>query len=182
MPTDLAETDARRQARRERAFYAHLAKFAVTMAVLVTVNLLTSPGYLWFFWPLLGWGFGLTKHAASVFGTHTGQAWVDRRTRELMGEEATDARLRTLLDETLDARALPPGAPQDLARLQRRIEHLEAIVTATDDPLAAETAPPRPDRIGHRINLDLDGLDADRLDPAPPVRNRGRGGAAPLGR
>ena len=136
----LTEPAARKQARKEREFYAHLAKFAVTMAVLVTVNLLTSPGYLWFFWPLLGWGVGLASHAAGVFGTRVGGDWVDRRARELMGAETSEARLRELLDETLDARALPAGEPQDLARLQRRIEHLEAIVTATDDPFDA--APP----------------------------------------
>ena len=162
MPSDaaLTETDARKQARKEREFYAHLAKFVVTMAVLVAVNLLTSPGYLWFFWPLLGWGVGLASHAAGVFGTSLGGGWVDRRTRELMGTETSDVRLRQLLDETLDARALPAGEPQDLARLQRRIEHLEAIVTATDDdPFAAPPAP----------HLDLNGL-----DDAPPER----GGAA----
>ena len=163
MPVDapLTETAARKQARKEREFYAHLAKFLVVMAGLVALNLLTSPGYLWFFWPLLGWGFGLTSHAAAVFGTRVGGGWVERRTRELMGEEASEARLRTLLDETLDARALPAGSPQDLARLQRRIEHLEAIVTAADDPFALDAAPPRP-------ALDLDGL------AAPPDERGGR--------
>ena len=159
----LTETTARQQARKEREFYAHLAKFLVVMAGLVTINLLTSPSYLWFFWPLLGWGVGLTSHAAAVFGANVGGGWVERRTRELMGEEASEARLRTLLDETLDARALPAGSPQDLARLQRRIEHLEAIVTSTDAPLGV--APPR---------LGLDGLDA-----APPEAAGERGGAAP---
>ena len=165
MPSDapLTEADARKQARKEREFYAHLAKFVVTMAVLVAVNLLTSPGYLWFFWPLLGWGVGLASHAAGVFGTSIGGGWVDRRARELMGAEASDARLRQLLDETLDARALPPGEPQDLARLQRRIEHLEAIVTATDDdPLA-------PAPLGR---LGLDDALPERGGAAPRARTR----------
>ena len=136
MPADssLTEDAAREQARKERAFYGHLARFVVVMSVLVAVNLLTGPGYLWFFWPLLGWGVGLASHAAKTFGNQLGGGWVERRTHELMGAEASETRLRQLLDEEFDERRLPAGAPQDLARLQRRIEHLEAIVTATDDP------------------------------------------------
>lgn len=158
----LSESAARAQARKEREFYAHLAKFLVVMAGLIALNLVTSPSYLWFFWPLLGWGFGLAKHGAHVFGTSIGGGWVDRRTRELMGTETSEARLRALLDETLDERALPAGPPQDLARLQRRIEHLEAIVTATDgDPFVP----------GHRA-ADTPRLDLDALGPAPTEPGR----------
>ena len=188
MPKDpaLTEEAARKQARKERAFYGHLAKFVVTMSVLVAVNLLTSPGYLWFFWPLLGWGVGLASHAAGVFGTKLGEGWVERRATELMGAEASEARLRTLLDETLDARALPAGRPQDLAQLQRRIEHLEAIVTATDDPADVVPRPAR--RRPLAAHLDdpfdaapspiatprFDALDDEPADDEPTPRQRER--------
>ena len=160
----LSESAARKQAKKERDFYGHLTKYVVVMSGLVVLNWLTSPGGWWVIWPLLGWGFGLASHAAKTFGTSVGGDWVERRTRDLMGEEATDRRLRAMLDETLDARALPAGAPQDLARLQRRIEHVEAILTATDDP--ADVVPSR---------LDLDGLAAEPLagaDAAPRPRVR----------
>ena len=195
MPADVAltEQEARKQARKERAFYGHLAKFAVVMSVLVAVNLLTSPAYLWFFWPLLGWGFGLARHGASVFGGKVGGGWVERRTAELMGAEASEKQLRALLDETLDARALPAGRPQDLTQLQRRIEHLEAIVTATDEP--ADPFAPRARADGRRplaAALDdpfdagpspvatprFDALDEDPADdePAPAPRQPERTG------
>ena len=145
--SSLSESAARKQAKKERDFYGHLAKYVVVMSGLVVLNWLTSPGGWWVIWPLLGWGFGVASHAVGTFGTSVGGDWVERRTRDLMGEEATDQRLRAMLDETLDARALPAGAPQDLARLQRRIEHIEAILTATDDP--ADVVPSR---------LDLDAL------------------------
>ena len=155
----LSEPAARKQAKKERDFYGHLAKYVLVMSGLVLLNWLTSPGGWWVIWPLLGWGFGLASHAVGTFGTSIGGDWVERRTRDLMGEEATDQRLRAMLDETLDARTLPTGAPQDLARLQRRIEHLEAIVTAIDDP--ADVVPSR---------LDLDALiaDADAIDSQAP--------------
>ena len=140
------------------------------MSVLLAINLLTSPSSLWVVWPLLGWGVGLASHGFGVFGTRFGQGWVERRTRALMGEEASEARLRQLLDETLDEHRLPTGAPQDLARLQRRIEHLEAIATETAPPFPPlDAAPPEQAR-----------LDLDSLDAAPPSSNgtAERGGAA----
>ena len=138
--SDLTESQARKQAKKERAFYGHLASYVAVMSGLAVLNLLTSPGNWWVIWPLLGWGIGLASDAASTFGGRVGGGWVERRTRDLMGDQASEERLRSMLDETLDARTLPAGAPQDLARLQRRIEHLEAIVTATDDP--ADVVPP----------------------------------------
>ena len=125
------EAAARKQAKREAAFRRHLASFLVVNAFLFALNLFTSPGHLWAVYPLLGWGIGLANHAFQTYGWGQGD-WVERRTHELMGAEASEERLRELLDETLDERAIPAGAPQDVARLQRRIEHLEAIVTSSD--------------------------------------------------
>ena len=58
---------------RERAaarlgLYVHAGKFGAVMTLLLAINLLTSPAYLWFVWPLLGWGIGLASHAAGVLG------------------------------------------------------------------------------------------------------------------
>lgn len=69
--------------------------------------------------------------AVNTFKRHDG-SWIEQRTQELMGGDVSESRLRELVDETLDERALPVGAPQDVTRLQRRIEHLEAIVTSRD--------------------------------------------------
>jgi hypothetical protein len=33
----------------------------------IVINLASSPQYLWFKWPLIGWGIGLFFHAMSVF-------------------------------------------------------------------------------------------------------------------
>ncbi|WP_412061493.1 2TM domain-containing protein [Rubrivirga sp. IMCC45206] len=163
MPTRsaLSESDARKQARKERAFYGNLASFVLVMSFLTAINLLTSPDSLWVVWPFLGWGIGIGSQAISTFGHVRRADWIERRAAELMGETTSDERIRTLLDEELDARVLPAGAPQDLGRLQRRIEHLEAIVTATDDP-----ADP-----GARLTLDFD---APTSGPAAAARRRDR--------
>ena len=43
-------------------FYIHLTVFVLVNALLVGVNLLTSPEHLWFQWPLIGWGLGILLH------------------------------------------------------------------------------------------------------------------------
>lgn len=59
------------------------------MAFLIVINILTSPGYYWFVWPLFGWGIGLTMHAFSVWGKHAffGKKWEKRRLEKLMRED-----------------------------------------------------------------------------------------------
>lgn len=82
----LTYEQALKQARELRAFYSHLAVYLVVNACLVALDLLTSPGELWFFWPMLGWGIGLAVHGITVFmGTRAfGADWEERKARELM--------------------------------------------------------------------------------------------------
>lgn len=49
------------------SFYIHLTVYVVVNLLLVAVNLVTSPGHLWFYWALFGWGIGLFFHGLSVF-------------------------------------------------------------------------------------------------------------------
>ena len=129
----MAEKKARKRVEQEKGFYSNLATYIVVIAGLAALNLFTSPGHWWFVYPMLGWGIGVASHAASVFGMPgLGRSWEERRLQELTGQGVSEARLRQVLDETLDERAVPAGAPQTADRLQRRIEHLEAIVTSRD--------------------------------------------------
>ena len=48
-------------------FYIHLAVYVGVNLLLVIINLTTSPEYLWFKWPLFGWGIGVFFHGMSVF-------------------------------------------------------------------------------------------------------------------
>jgi hypothetical protein len=43
-------------------FLAHSIIYALVNALLIVLNLLVVPGYLWFFYPLLSWGIGLGLH------------------------------------------------------------------------------------------------------------------------
>jgi hypothetical protein len=50
----------------DRGFRIHALTYAAVNILLLVINLATSPDDLWFYWPLLGWGIGLTGHAYAV--------------------------------------------------------------------------------------------------------------------
>ena len=60
--------EARKRAQVKLSFFGHLAIYLVVNLVLLALNLLTSPGSLWFYWPLLGWGIGVAAHGIAVYG------------------------------------------------------------------------------------------------------------------
>ena len=84
-----AERDARRQVHRLRGFYQHLTVFLLVNGGLATIDLLTSPDRLWFYWPLTGWGIWLLLHAAATFsrGRWLGREWEEAKLRELMANK-----------------------------------------------------------------------------------------------
>jgi hypothetical protein len=75
-----------------KGFYGNLTSFIVVNSVLVVINIVTSPQYLWFFWPLLGWGIGVVSHGLRVFGfiSFFGKDWEERKigSRKKYGEKS----------------------------------------------------------------------------------------------
>jgi hypothetical protein len=55
-------------------FYIHLAAFVSVNALLILINLATTPAHFWFQWPLLGWGLGLLIHALVILGLTKGSS------------------------------------------------------------------------------------------------------------
>jgi len=72
-----------------KGFYVHISVFVIVNLGLFLINMMASPGHLWFFWPLMGWGVGLFIHALSVFGFGGGFGadWEERKIREIMENE-----------------------------------------------------------------------------------------------
>ncbi len=46
----------------KRRFLVHLVVYVLVNIMLMIINLLYSPGDIWFFYPLIGWGIGITAH------------------------------------------------------------------------------------------------------------------------
>lgn len=53
--------------RKLKGFYGHATIYALVIAFLCAVNLLSSPHYFWAIWPALGWGLGLSYHGLRTF-------------------------------------------------------------------------------------------------------------------
>jgi hypothetical protein len=57
----------RRRSRRQFGFQMHLIPYIFTSVLLVLLNVATTPRCFWSLYPTLGWGLGVTIHAACVY-------------------------------------------------------------------------------------------------------------------
>ena len=87
---------AKRRMKAKFGFYRHLGIYLGVNVLLVLINLGTSAEYIWFKWPLMGWGIGVFFHGMSVFGPSSGTiAQVKKRmiANELKQGSAQDSRV-----------------------------------------------------------------------------------------
>jgi hypothetical protein len=66
----------RLQAKRE--FQAHLLAYILVNALLVVIWAVTSAGFFWPIFPILGWGIGLAFHAWDVYGKEPNEEKIRR--------------------------------------------------------------------------------------------------------
>ena len=78
---------AKERVEAQKGFYVHLTVYVIVNIGLFLINMLASPGSLWFFWPLMGWGIAIVLHALRVFGGAFGSNWEEKKIAELMEEE-----------------------------------------------------------------------------------------------
>ncbi len=117
------EKKARKRVRQIKGYYQHLASYISVNLFLLVINLMTSPGFLWCVFPLLGWGIGMFTHTVTIFGFFGigGQKWEEQKVQEILGHNATRG---------------------ELERLSQRIDNLLTIIADGDretlDPDIAE--------------------------------------------
>ena len=70
-------------------FFIHLAVYIVVNTMLIIINLGTSSQYLWFKWPLIGWGIGVTFHGLGVFYFSGGSGFKERLIEKEMKKQAS---------------------------------------------------------------------------------------------
>ena len=56
----------------QRGFWIHFVVYFLVNSMLILVNVIYSSGVWWFFYPLIGWGIGLTLHYL------TSHKWVNK--------------------------------------------------------------------------------------------------------
>ena len=73
------------QVRKLKGFYIHLAQYVSVVALLVVINVLTSPNLWWVQWVIMGWGIGVFFHwlqiseRFSLFGSKWEKEQVEKR-------------------------------------------------------------------------------------------------------
>ena len=79
---------AKKQVQELRDFYTHLIAYVVINAFLFVLDIIGTPGKLWFYWPALGWGIAVALHAVSVFSSRRplDKDWEEKKIAELMDE------------------------------------------------------------------------------------------------
>ncbi|GAA4281025.1 2TM domain-containing protein [Gaetbulibacter aestuarii] len=72
-----------------KGFYYSLVAYCLVIPFLIWINYRTSWDYQWFWFPLFGWGLGLTINAYRVFIDRSmfGKSWEDRKIQQFMQEE-----------------------------------------------------------------------------------------------
>jgi hypothetical protein len=76
---------AQKRVKEIKSFYGNLISYCLIIPFLIIVNIITSPGDLWFIYPMLGWGIGLAAHGMGVFGV--GKKWEDKKIREILEKQ-----------------------------------------------------------------------------------------------
>ncbi len=95
--TDYERAEAALRAEQGRtSFYIHAAVYVLVNILLIIINLMFVSGILWFVFPLIGWGIGLTMHYlfAVQFArseTESWQARVEYRAREIHTQQVSAA-------------------------------------------------------------------------------------------
>lgn len=117
------EAPTPKETRSRAAFRGHLTTFLLVGAFLFTLNVLTSFGDWWFYWPLFFWGWGLIAHYLTAFGFPGPDRWAS------LGAFTRPAAPNPSRPKPHSA-TFAAGA---FAELHERIERVRAIVDALPD-------------------------------------------------
>lgn len=83
-----AYAKAKKRVEALKGFYGNLIAYCVVIPTLAIINYNTYFGIQWFWFPMLGWGLGLSFHAFGVFGY--GKTWEERKIQEIVTKEKTN--------------------------------------------------------------------------------------------
>lgn len=75
--------------RKIKKFYLHVAQYVLVIAMLVVINLVTSPHYFWAIWPALGWGVALAMNGMTTFDLvpFLNAAWERKKVEDYLGRK-----------------------------------------------------------------------------------------------
>ncbi|WP_367768551.1 2TM domain-containing protein [Flavobacterium sp. WC2421] len=81
--------EAQKKVKEIKSFYVHLTVYLLTNPIVIAVNLITSPEYLWCLWCLLGWAIPIVLHGLIAFDypPFFNKEWEKRKIKEFIDKE-----------------------------------------------------------------------------------------------
>lgn len=76
---------AKKRVEELKGFYGNLTAYCIVIPTLAIINYNTFSGFQWFWFPMLGWGLGVSFHAFGVFGY--GKSWEERKIQEILNKQ-----------------------------------------------------------------------------------------------
>ena len=72
-----------------KEFYQNIISYCIIIPFLVVLNLMFSPQFHWFWFPMFGWGIGVLFHGLDVYNYNPilGSNWESKKINELMKED-----------------------------------------------------------------------------------------------
>lgn len=72
-----------------KKFYQHLMVYLLCNPIVIVVNLMTSPEFLYFWWCLLGWGIPIVLHGLKAFECALlfNKKWEEQKIKEILEKE-----------------------------------------------------------------------------------------------
>jgi hypothetical protein len=74
-----------------KKFYQHLTVYLLCNPIVIVVNLMTSPGYLWCIYSVVGWAIPIILHGLKAFDRFPffNKEWEQQKINELLEKEHT---------------------------------------------------------------------------------------------
>ena len=87
--TDKKYIKARKHVEDLKGFYSNLLTYCLVIPFLIVINYKTYWNFKWFWFPVFGWGIGLSLHAYHVFINNSllGRKWEERKIQEYIKKE-----------------------------------------------------------------------------------------------
>ena len=74
---------AKNRVEKLKGFYGNLISYCCIVPVLIFINMKTG-GFQWFWFPMFGWGMGVTFHAIETFGY--GKSWEEKKIQQILNK------------------------------------------------------------------------------------------------
>ncbi len=81
---------AKEQVEKLKGFYSHLTIYLIFIPIFIGINYLGGSNFPWAIFPIVGWGIGITGHAAETYNWNPffGKSWEERKMREFMDSQS----------------------------------------------------------------------------------------------